>query len=94
MCIPLQRFKTLCHKFYTSKYTTAEHLFFEYPFSEWCWRLVDINWDLTVPLLKRLPRERNSFGVLAIFMGIIVVAAWCIWSMQNGIIFDGKTLSL
>jgi hypothetical protein len=32
--------------------------------------------------------------VPAIFMGIIVAAAWCIWSMRNGIIFDGKTLSL
>ena len=58
-------------------------------FSDWCWRLVGINWDLSIPLLDRLQLSKASFGTSAIFMEIIIVVAWCIWSVRNGIICYG-----
>ena len=48
---------------------------------------------MNVPILDRLALSRQSFGQ-PIFMEIVIVAAWCIWSMHNGIIFYGKSLSL
>lgn len=72
---------------------TAEHLFFGCPFSDRCWRLVDINWDLSIPFPDRMRIAKASFGNPRIFMEITLVAAWCIWSVRNGIIFYGATLS-
>jgi hypothetical protein len=75
---------------------TTEHLFFDCPLSDRCWRLglVDINWDLSVPFPDRMRIAKASFGNPRIFMEITLVAAWCIWSVRNGIFFDGATLSL
>lgn len=72
---------------------TVEHLFFECSFSPWCWRFLDISWDLSVPIFERLMASRQAFGTV-LFMEISVVAAWCIWTMRNSIIFDGKMPSL
>jgi hypothetical protein len=33
---------------------TVDRLFFECSFSSWCWRLLNINWNLDVPILDRL----------------------------------------
>jgi hypothetical protein len=41
-----------------------------------------------------LQLSKASFGTLAIFMEIIIVMAWCIWSVCNGIIFYDASLSL
>jgi uncharacterized membrane protein len=52
-----------------------------------------ITWDFTAPILERLAlcqqASRNP-----IFMELIVVAAWCIWTQHSEIIFDDKTPSL
>lgn len=68
---------------------TLEHLYFECPFSGWSWRLI-----VAVPLLDRITLAKNSFSEPAIFFEVVVVAAWCIWLLRNGIIFDAQSLSL
>jgi hypothetical protein len=72
---------------------SLEHLFFECTFSAWCWRLVDISWDSTLPIMERLQSTRASFGA-PIFMEIVILTAWCIWTMRNRVIFDGAFPSL
>lgn len=69
---------------------TVEHLFFECPFSEWCWRLMNVQWPQNVSLLDRLALAKACFGSL-IFLELDIVAAWCIWTMRNSIIFYGKS---
>jgi hypothetical protein len=63
-------------------------------FSDRCWRLVGINRDLSIPLLDKLQLSKASFGTPAIFVEIVIVVAWCIQFVRNGIIFDGASLSL
>jgi hypothetical protein len=67
---------------------TLDHLFFYCPFGAWCWSLVGIVWDTSLPIMDRLEFARAQFG-LPIFMDIVILTAWCIWAMRNSIIFDG-----
>ena len=61
---------------------TVEHLFFECPFSEWWWRSMNVQWPQNVSLLDRLALAKACFGSL-IFLELVIVAAWCIWTMRN-----------
>lgn len=70
-----------------------KHLFFDCPFSAWCWRLMQIHWDSSVPLPTRLQLAKSAFGS-PIFMELVIVAAWCISTTRNSIIFYGKAPSL
>jgi len=72
---------------------SLEHLFFECTFSAWCRRLVDISWDSSLPIMERLQSARASFGA-PIFMEIVILTAWCIWTMSNRVVFDGASPSL
>ena len=69
---------------------SLDHLFFECTFSAWCWRLVDISWDSSLPIMERLQFARASFNA-PIFMEIVILTALCIWTMRNRVIFDGAS---
>jgi hypothetical protein len=43
--------------------------------------------------MERPEFARAAFG-LPIFMEIVILMAWCIWTMRNNIIFDGASPSL
>ena len=64
------------------------------PFSSWWCRLLNINWNLAVPILDRLLMGKNCFSEPSIFMEIIIVSAWCIWMTRNRTIFHSQSLSL
>jgi hypothetical protein len=70
-----------------------EHLFFDCTFSVWCWRLVDITWDISLPIMERLQSAQVGFGA-PVFMEIVILVAWCIWTTHNRVIFDGAVPSL
>jgi hypothetical protein len=67
---------------------TLVHLFLNCTFSAWCWRLVGINRNNTLPTMERLESARAAFS-LPNFMEIVILMAWCIWIMCNIVIFDG-----
>jgi hypothetical protein len=71
---------------------TLEHLFFCCPFSLRCWTFIGFFWDISLPLSEMVVHARTAFG-LAIFREIAILAAWCIWTHRNSIIFDGGSLS-
>ena len=71
---------------------TLEHLFISCPFSIQCWQALGISWDPSLALTEMIMQARNQFG-LAIFREVAIVAAWCIWTHMNSIIFDGASLS-
>jgi hypothetical protein len=41
------------------------HLFFECPFSKWCWRLLNVPWNTSLPLQDMLIRGRRQFNSIA-----------------------------
>jgi hypothetical protein len=42
---------------------TLDHLFVDCPFSAWCWSLVGIVWDTSLPIMDRLEFARAQFGL-------------------------------
>jgi hypothetical protein len=68
------------------------YLFFECPFSKWCWRLIKVCWNTSLPphlMLIRSSRQFNS----KIFIEVIMIADWTIWCHRNAVIFDGWKFS-
>jgi hypothetical protein len=49
------------------------HLFFECPFSKWCWRFVNVHWNTSFSPQDMLIRRRRQFGS-RIFRKVIMVA--------------------
>jgi len=72
---------------------TMYHLFFECPFSQACWNLVGVSWNLNLPHLDMILDARLSFGN-PIFREVLITACWSIWCSRNNLIFDGKACSL
>lgn len=62
-------------------------------FSNWCWRLMHVRWNLGLSALEMLLQARRDFNSV-IFREIIIVGAWAIWKHRNEIVFDGVALSL
>jgi hypothetical protein len=58
----------------TAMEETLDHLFFDCPFSAWCWSSVGIVWDTSLPIMDRLEFTRAQFG-LPIFMEIVILTA-------------------
>ena len=54
---------------------------------------MNVQWPQNVSLLDRLALAKACFGSL-IFLELVIVAAWCIWTMRDSIIFYGKSPSL
>jgi hypothetical protein len=72
---------------------TLVNLFFSCSFSQWCWRFVGINWDLSLMTSDMIIAGRRLFHS-RIFREMSMVACWSIWRLRNEIIFDNGTLSL
>jgi hypothetical protein len=51
---------------------TLKHLFFDYTFSQWCWRLLDITWSQFDSYLDKVIDGRRRFD-RRIFRGIFVI---------------------
>lgn len=56
----------------TTNEETIFHLFFQCSFSQWCWRLLHIRWNLGLPAMEMLIRARRDFNS-NIFTEIIIV---------------------
>jgi hypothetical protein len=68
------------------------HLYFECPFSKWCWRFVKVYWNTSMSPNDMLIRSRWQFNS-KIFIKIIMIAGWTIWCHIN-VIFDGAPMYL
>jgi len=69
------------------------HLFFDCPFALACWQKLGITWNNTNDTIARIVHGRASWG-LPFFMEIFIIAAWEIWNLRNGKIFEGKPVNL
>ena len=69
------------------------HLFFDCPFALACWQKLGITWNNTNDTIARIVHGRASLG-LPFFMEIFIIAAWEIWNLRNGKIFEGKPVNL
>jgi hypothetical protein len=52
------------------------HLFFECPFSKWCWRMLNIHWNTSLTPQDMLIKGRRQFNC-KIFREVIMVAQKC-----------------
>jgi hypothetical protein len=69
------------------------HIFFECPFSKWCWRFVNIHWNTSLSPQDMLNRRRRQF-VSRILREVIMMVCWTIWCHTNVVIFDATPVSL
>jgi hypothetical protein len=60
----------------------VDHLFFECSFNSWCWRLLNIDWNLCCAYPGQAPSGENCLSEPFIFMDIIIVAA-CVFGLQE-----------
>jgi mannosylglycoprotein endo-beta-mannosidase len=72
---------------------SRDHLFFECSFAKECWNTINIQWDLTAPISRRIVLASEAFTGPC-FMEVISCAAWNIWKERNEFIFQGVTPSL
>ena len=75
----------LCHR----EEETRDHLFFDCIFSKRCWRLLNIHWQQHQMVHIRIERAKILYHQ-PFFMEIFIIAAWEIWKIRNGQIFDNK----
>jgi hypothetical protein len=69
------------------------HLFFDCSFATNCWHKIGIQWQPTDSMFAMID-ERRIFLQNPYFMEVFVIAAWEIWNLRNGIIFEGKNASI
>lgn len=74
----------LCH---SNQDETMMHLFFQCPFSQWCWRFLNIDWNTQATANDMLLQARLQFGS-KIFREVFMVVVWFIWCHRNKVIFD------
>lgn len=68
------------------------HLFFECPFSQGCWRSLQIGWNLPLPPDGMLMDARSNFNS-KIFREILIIGCWALRCHRNAIIFDNADRS-
>ncbi|CAO1939556.1 unnamed protein product [Urochloa humidicola] len=66
-----------------------DHLFFDCPFADHCWELINIDWPTGGSIHERFVAARNSASI-RFFTEIFIVAAWEIWKLRNAVIFEGE----
>jgi hypothetical protein len=69
------------------------YLFFDCPFSKWCWRMLSIHWNTSLTPQDTLIRGHRQFNC-RIFREVIMVAGWTIYCHRNANTFDGASRSL
>lgn len=70
-----------------------KHLFFDCPFATLCWQKIGFQWQVMDDLYDTLARMKNTLQ-LPYFMEIFIIAAWEIWNLRNGKIFDANNVTL
>jgi hypothetical protein len=66
---------------------TTFHLFFSCPFSQDCWRYLNINWNFNLDFYSMMDDARHHF-TSNFFMEVFMIAAWLIWKQRNDFIFN------
>jgi hypothetical protein len=66
---------------------TAFHLFFNCPFSQDCWRHLNIQWNYQINFFATFQQARDLHGS-PFFMEVFIIAAWQIWKQRNNFIFN------
>jgi hypothetical protein len=66
---------------------TAFHLFFNCPFSQDCWRHLNIQWNHQIDFFATFQQARDLHGS-PFFIEVFIIAAWQIWKQRNNFIFD------
>ena len=72
---------------------SLKHLFFECSFSQLCWSLVGLEWDLSlsVPDLMLHGKQRSR---CKLFKEIVILTCWSIWLHRNKVIFKQSLISI
>jgi hypothetical protein len=71
---------------------TVEHMLFHCPFSQSCWQILNMDWDLIGDRLHIIERGKSIWqGPL--YMEILMLSSWNIWKERNMLLFDGITPS-
>jgi hypothetical protein len=63
------------------------HLFFSCPFSQECWRSLNILWDLTLGFFSMMDEAKKNYQH-GFFMEIFLLGCWHIWKQRNAFIFN------
>jgi hypothetical protein len=79
----------LCVMCETREEETIEHLFFTCPFASQCWATLNFVWDHSLNLQDRFIQARQAHGH-SFFTEASMIAAWEIWKMRNGKVFDRR----
>lgn len=61
---------------------TSHHLFFTCSFSQWCWRLLNIQWHMNMEIKERIIQGHREFRSI-IFREVLLVAIWAIWTHRR-----------
>ena len=71
----------------------VNYLFFECPFSTICWQKLGITWDTNLNIHSRLEQGHNILN-LPYYIEIFIIAAWELWNIRNGRIFEGSPMNI
>lgn len=66
---------------------TIEHLFFDCPFTQECWGILNFVWDGSLQLMDRLV-HRSLTHNLPFFTEATLIAASELWKMRNDKVFQ------
>ncbi|PVH34302.1 hypothetical protein PAHAL_8G190100 [Panicum hallii] len=67
---------------------TVDHLFFQCPFSQSCWNLLNLQIPLQASTLQSLDLLKFELHS-PLFKSIFILLCWAIWTSRNGFIFEG-----
>lgn len=67
---------------------TWEHLFFQCPFSRSCWNLLHLLVPTQVSTLEAMDYLKDGLNS-PLFMSVIILLCWAIWTTRNDLIFEG-----
>jgi hypothetical protein len=66
---------------------TTFHLFFSCPFSQECWRSLNIVWNSQLNFFNMMDQARDNWHQ-GFFMETFLLACWHIWKQRNAFIFS------
>jgi hypothetical protein len=83
----------LCRMCTNNLVETRDHLLFECSFTVQCWNFLNIHWDMSAMIFKRIQQNTSNYAVPC-FMEILVCATWNIWKVRNDQISKGVDPSM
>jgi hypothetical protein len=72
---------------------TRDHLFFDCTSAKLCRDILDIHWDMALPLSEWYVAAKQAF-IGPCFMQVVACAAWNIWKERNDLIFQNLPSSV